>query len=408
MYSLSDQESRKHFELSLGNNAPQSERSFFWRNGIAINLRSTRDFNFAIGSCMHCSGENVINFDSPALSRNAPIIGDRMTKDHIPIPRHRDSLKCVKITYPSVFVNAADGNNTLSSSAFAELLASTRHAIDDMETRLIMAAASGIIGNEEGYEIAEEQSLDNLGLEINLKRALEALREANGISSPSHHIAAWQTSKSFGRTISYSATTAGLALGHLHEIKRWLESSRSRGGYRFQRSSFATPGWMRDGEDPLSPQDIFFLIASPQIVDTWKASDEWERCEERIRLFLDITPSQANGFVGMKDDIAILRSDQVPRFEKNSKKFTAALFLGRMALVTGHHHQAGTPYKSHLAPNSEGSEGSRREIFCQAIFGVKQLCFPKPTIRNPGSHHRLRPNAPIVSCGACRLDIQEE
>jgi len=26
MYSLNDQESRKHFELSLGNNAPQSER----------------------------------------------------------------------------------------------------------------------------------------------------------------------------------------------------------------------------------------------------------------------------------------------------------------------------------------------------------------------------------------------
>jgi len=110
----------------------------------------------------------------------------------------------------------------------------------------------------------------------------------------------------------------------------------------------------------------------------------------------------------MKDDIAILCSDQVPRFEKNSKKFTAALFLGRMALVTGHHHQAGTPYKSHLAPNSEGSEGSRREIFCQATFGVKQLCFPKPAIRNSGSHHRLHPNAPIVSCGACRLDIQEE
>jgi len=286
----------------------------------------------------------------------------------------------------------------------------------------VMVYSAGGVGMGEDYRFYTDAGQDNIDDPAALPESLKQLSEVNKIEKPSNHVAAWQCRDAFGSAVSYSATTEGINFCFLKNLVDWLEGGHNGDRGRFKRAQNML--LKRGREDAyMSKVKMYHLLLSKEVLDTWQRSGDWTKHHQEIDLPAGLRGAIGSDFVGMVDNVAILRGSRIPRFKRAGKTFAAGLLFGKMALVAGHRMRQTklryrpkngsgdwveatlrTPYKCRIIPMNSGIDSA---ILCQAEYGIRQVRYPAQRDTNPEESSTLERHTRTVSPGLCRIDIQE-
>ncbi len=388
------------FLLSAGLQANPPHRDFqmFRKWGMIAPVTYDRAFNSPIGYFpMGRAGRRRIYITTPKTGE--PTIGDKTPLRHKGDGRQRpyDEIVAADFTMPPEPTGTAYQNAIAHAPIYRDVMRAIREWLDHMEYEHIITVAAGMRGNNKRYEVfttTQDERTDPL------PEAFQNISSYNAITTPTRHLAEWQTLDNFldNDAVGYTSTTrVGGFIDKLADLRTYLDTrSRIEDGYGITPATLRIPAEMTEKKATEMQMDQYVLMISSERANAIVKTEEWKDHQGDLIQAYGLKQGITTGFLGKFHNIVLTSSTLMPTFSVGDDEFCRGLIFGEQAMAVGHlmysvpvrykaRKEIGTqrsmnlrtPYRCWIKDRNEGKEAV---IYCEAGYGVKRLSFQKPGV----------------------------